>query len=56
MICNIHISVEHAPDELDVPVVDSVQRFAGVTPKGISSTPPKTNMSPTKGLFGCLQK
>ena len=62
MICNIinidihrtydlHINVEHAPDELHVPVVDSVQRFASVTQKVLKSTPPKTNMSPKKGLF-----
>ena len=57
MICNIinidihrtydlHINVEHAPDELHVPVPDSVQRFAGVTQKVLKKYTPENEHVP----------
>ena len=57
MICNIiniaihrtydlHISVEHAPAELDVPVVDVFQRFAGVTQKALKKYTPENEHVP----------
>lgn len=43
---DLHISVEHAPDELDVPVVDVFQRFAGVTQKVLKKYTPENEHVP----------